>query len=308
MARYAKLIKSIFNAPAGHVLIQLDYSQLELRIAALLTGDESMIQIYKDGLDFHQRTAELIAPAMWGLTADQVTKEHRRAAKAFNFGVWYGQGDGTIAKNLNVSRQVAAGLRHEVLGQFEKAGPWIDSRKLYTRKHGVTWTYWDGEHARVRQLPDIASHDDYLASKASNGSFNTAVQGTAALFMERTIGAVTQLVLREHLPVRITNTVHDSIIIESPYEWVAEIIDIVKGVMEGWPSGDVPLIADAEVGMNWGSLLDFDKVKQTSHASKSLSKEEMCHLLRFTGEIDDKTVCDYAALQEHLDMAARLGV
>lgn len=302
---YAKMIKNIFNAPPGHVIIQLDYSQLELRIAAMLTGDPKMIQIYKDGLDFHQRTAELIAPAMWGIDPSQVTKDHRRSAKAFNFGVWYGQGDGTIASNLGVSRQVAKQLRFEVLGQFAKAGPWIDERKAYTRKYGVTHTYWDGEVARVRQLPNIASSDDYLVSKASNGAFNTAVQGTAAQYMERTIGAVVDWITRDGIPARVTNTVHDSIIIEAPFEWALTVIDIVKAVMESWPSGPVPLVADAEVGMSWGGLMDMVKVRSTANAVRTgfLSDQELARVLGFEGK---DGAPDLEAFKAHVDMATKL--
>lgn len=302
---YAKMIKNIFNAPPGYVVIQLDYSQLELRIAAMLTGDPKMIQIYKDGLDFHQRTAELIAEPMWGIDPSQVTKDHRRSAKTFNFGVWYGQGDGTIANNLGVSRQVAKQLRFEVLGQFEKAGPWIDERKRFTMKHGVTYTYWDGQVARVRQLPNIASSDDYLVSKASNGSFNTAVQGTAAQYMERTIGAVIDWILSEHIPARVTNTVHDSIIIECPADWAEEVITVVKGIMEGWPSGEVPLIADAEVGPSWGALMDFDLLRKTMHTTRSgfLTDQEICRVLGFEDK-DGKP--DLDMYRTHLALAERL--
>jgi len=278
---WAKYIKSIFTAPPGHLLIQLDYSQLELRVAAMLTGDPKMIQIYKDGQDFHRRTAELIAPAMWKIDASQVTKDHRRSAKAFNFGVWYGQGDGTIAKNLAVSRKIAAQLRHEVLGQFTEAGPWIDGRKTYAQMHGITWTYWDGQHARVRQLPDIVSYDDKLKSTAMNGSFNTAVQGTAALFMERTIGEVVRWILSSGLPVRVTNTVHDSIILEVPFRLVNLVIDVVTDIMESWPSGPVPLVADAEIGSTWASLRDYALIKKVANftARNMFTDEEICKVL-----------------------------
>lgn len=304
--KWAKVVKNSFNAPPGHAIIQLDYSQLELRIAAMRTGDPKMIEIYKSGVDFHRRTAELIAMPMWSIDPSEVDDKHRRSAKDFNFGVWYGQGDGTIAENLKISRTEAGKLRHEVMGQFEVAGRWIEECKERTRRTGVTWTWWGGKPARCRRLYNIASTDDYLASKASNGSFNSDIQGTAAQYMERTIQAVVQWILADGIPARVTNTVHDSILLEVPFAWVVEVIETVKGIMESWPSGEVPLVADADVGLSWGSLVSYPKLRTAGKAvATGMGVDEVAHLL----ELVDK---DGSPLREEarevIDLAERIGL
>jgi uracil-DNA glycosylase family 4 len=279
----AKVIKGIFVAPPGHCFVQLDYSQLELRVAAILTGDPALIQIYKDGLDLHLRTAQMISQDMWGIAPEQVGKDERGEAKAVGFGLWYGKGDRTLASDLNTTVRRAKMIRELVLGQFPTASAWIEARKAFTLEHGVTWTYWDGQRARCRQLPDILSSDSGLQSKASNASFNSAVQGSAALFMERTIQAVVEWLRRDRIPARVTNTVHDSIILEVPFPWVYEVVETVRDIMQSWPTGDVPLIADADVGLTWANLHDYDTVlKVGGFLARGISPEEICHILELT--------------------------
>lgn len=306
--KWAKMIKNIFNAPPGHALIQLDYSQLELRIAAMLTGDPVMMQIYKDGVDLHRRTAELICGPMWGLEPHQLNDEdHRRPAKTFNFGLWYGKGDATIADDLQITLQRAAMLRELVLGNFVVAARWIEERRAYTAKHGTTWTYWDGQQAHCRQLPGMGSPDSYVQSKAKNGSFNTPVQGTAAHFMERTIVSAVDWILSDGIPAKITNTVHDSIIVEAPFAWVLEVVQTVKSIMEGWPSGEVPVTADADIGLSWGALMKFEKVLAAGAAANGgLTIDEICHVLEFVDK--DTGSLQHDKAHAHVQMAKYIGV
>lgn len=295
---YAKLIKSIFAAPPGRVIIQLDYSQLELRAAALLTGDETMTEAFSKGLDLHKRTAELISEMMWNIPPSEVTKEHRAHAKTFGFGVWYGKSDQSMAKELGISKADVAKLRFAIMGKFQKAEPWIESQKAFALEHGYTWTYWDGELARKRNLFQVASYDDYTASSALRASFNTPIQGSAALYMERTISAVVSWIKRNRIDAKVVNTVHDSIIIEAADDVAVKVAQKVKAIMESWPSGDVPLVADVDIGRTWGDLMGLDNIAKAHHAVDLLGFADAAHTLGM----------DTAALQRHLDIARDLGV
>lgn len=260
--RISKMAKDLFVAPPGRVLIQLDYSQLEYRVAAILSGDPVFRQVFIDGHDLHQRTAELIAPVAWGIQPEAVTKDHRRSAKTVNFGLFYGMGDESLASMLGCSNRQARKIREAVLGQFEVTAKWIDSRISYTHEQGVTWTYWDGEKARMRQLWNIASGDGGQASRAKNGSFNTPVQGSAADYCLRSLCEIVQWIEDDNLTAKVVNTVHDSIIIECDEADAHDMVYGCREIMEGWPSDGVPLVVDAEIGWSWGTLIDYQLAQE----------------------------------------------
>lgn len=259
--RMAKMAKNVFVAPPGRILIQLDYSQLEYRVAAILSGDPVFQQVFVDGHDLHRRTAELIAPIVWGIDPSKVTKEdHRRPAKIVNFGLFYGMGDEALAAMLGCSVAQARKVREAVLGQFKVVDKWIDEQIADAEQNGVTWTYWAGERARMRQLWLIASQDGKLSSRARNGSFNTPVQGSAADYCLRSLCEIVDWIDGDNLSAMVTNTVHDSIILESDEADVLDVALTAKEIMESQPTdGVVPLVADADVGWSWGSLVDLDK-------------------------------------------------
>lgn len=255
----AKMAKDIFIAPPGRVLVQLDYSQIEYRVAAMLSQDPVFMQVFIDGHDLHQRTAELISMVAWGIPPDQVTKEHRSAAKTVNFGLFYGMGDESLAALLGCSIAQAKKIRDAVLGQFKVTAQWIEEQVRYCQQHGVTWTYWDGKRTRMRQLWNIASTDGAAASRAKNGSFNTPVQGTAADYTLKSLCEIVDWIEGDNIDAKVVNTVHDSIIIECNEHEIDDVVDTARAIMEQWPSMGVPLVADAEIGWSWGTLVDYEK-------------------------------------------------
>lgn len=263
----SKMIKNCFIAPHGSLLIQLDYSQLEFRMAAILAKDPVFRQVFIDGHDLHRRTAELIAPVVWGtstadaqLMSDDDIDPWRSASKTVNFGLFYGMSDGTLAAQLGTTREMAAAIRQAILGKFSVTAAWIDATLDYARRNGHTWTHIDGERARSRQLWRIASPDDGERITAENGSYNTDVQGSASYYMLRSLIAITDWIVDDCVPAKVVNSVHDSAILEAPDDVADEVALTSRDIMQGWWSDGVPLIADIEAGRAWGSLV---KLKHT---------------------------------------------
>ncbi len=253
-----KMIKDAFVAAPGHVFLEADFSQIELRIAAMLSGDPEMIRIFQDGLDYHQRTAELAARFAWGIDPSQVTEEHRSQAKTFNFGILYGQGDAALAAGAGCSKAQAAKLREGIMGRLKVLDRFIKACVRETRQSGVAWTWWDGERARCRPLPAIATENAPGYSKALNGAFNTPVQGTASDYCLRSLVEIVRLIEEEHLPARLVLSVHDSIMLELRNEDLVRVAGPVREAMTRWPmKHGVPLAVDTKAGPSWGSLEKF---------------------------------------------------
>ena len=287
---YAKMAKAIFNTPPGHVLLQLDYSQLEVRIAAMLSQDKSLIQAYKDGVDVHRRTAS----AAFHVPEDQITKDQRRSAKTVVFGVLYGKSPRSLSADLGLPLEEGQAIYDSVLGGLPSLNEWMREQRAYAQKHGVIWTYIpteDGrmERARCRQLWQIAEPDSKVASTGRNGAVNTPVQGSASDFMLRTVVAVVNWIVGDHIPARVTNTVHDSIILEVPYAWALEVAGMVKHIMEAWPSCGVPLVADVDVGLTWGSLFKLEGIQIVASGKRNgLSDSEILHVAKGDKDLSEE--------------------
>ena len=255
--QYGRMSRDVFIAGKGKRLVQLDYSQLELRIAAMLSGDTKMTDTFLAGVDFHQRTAELVSRQAWKIPPEQVDKRHRAAAKTFNFGLLYGKTDGSLAEELNITRAEAGAIRAGILGEFKGLGRWLADRLAETRKTGEAWTYWDGERARRRLLYEVASQDDGKRINAENSAGNTPIQGTASDYCVASLAALVRDIVDEGLPAKLILAVHDSLMFEVEAGFASEMADRARAVMSGWPSGGVPLLVDCDQGERWGSLEPF---------------------------------------------------
>jgi DNA polymerase-1 len=254
------MARDMFVAPKGSVLVSLDYSQLELRVAAVLSGDEEMRQVFIDGVDYHQRTAELISRAAWKIEPHEVTKAHRSAAKAFNFGLMYGMEDSTLAARMGISRSEATVIRAAILGRFKQFARWCEDQRQYVRTHGGCWSYWNGERARWRPLFNVANNWDSGGQKtALNGAVNTPIQASASDYCLASLVECARWIERDNFPAKLVLTVHDSLVFEVPEQRAEELRDRARATMVGWPSGGVPLVVDAEKGRSWGSMLPFSQ-------------------------------------------------
>jgi len=249
-----KMARDCFCARPGYLLLSADYSQLELRIAAMLSNDPVMKEIFRSGVDFHKRTAQMVAPMLWHITAEQVGKEHRAQAKAVNFGVLYGMTARTLAANLGCTVAEAQRVMDAILGKFVRLAAWCKERLSESRRTGESWTMWDGERARRRSLHRIADEDDGQRITAENGAVNTPIQGTASDYCVRSIVDVVDWLREDAVPAMLCLPVHDSLLLEVREDAVPEVAYQVKRIMESYPSGDVELKVDIEVGRAWGSL------------------------------------------------------
>jgi DNA polymerase I-like protein with 3'-5' exonuclease and polymerase domains len=269
----AKHARDCFVALPGYKLVQLDFSQLELRIAAAITGDVAMREAFLSGEDFHLATAKKHSKVLFGLTPDKVGKKERSTAKTFNFSVFYGKSDFGIAQALGVDEEEARAVRAAIMGGFKQADAWIKRQVTIAHATGECWTYWRGKKFRRRPLTGIGSNPDTTEARKAIGtleraSYNTPIQGTASDYCLASVVETVRWLLTENAPAKLVLTVHDSIMLEVREDWVERVILKVKAIMEGWPcegaAGPVPLIADVEVGRAWGSLEPMDFGKKTS--------------------------------------------
>ena len=253
-----KMARDVFCCAPGYTFVQADYSQLELRIAAMLSDDPVMIDIFESGVDFHLRTAQMVSQMMWGIPPEKVEKKHRSQAKSVNFGVLYGKTAGSLAEEFGVSRAEAQKVMDAILGKFSKLARWCKDRLTESRKCGDTFTEWDGARARRRSLWRIAEPDDGIRITAENGAVNTPIQGTASDYCIASLVAAVEWIKQDAVPAKLILPVHDSLLFEVRNDAVDEVVYQVRRIMESWPSGRVKLAADVEVGRSWGSL---EKVK-----------------------------------------------
>ena len=283
---YAKRIKNVFAAPYGYKLVQIDFSQLELRVAAMLSKDPLMRQIYAEGRDYHSETAAMIAPSAWGVefekATDQMWKDDpvraqlmddiRRAAKVVNFGLLYGMGDATLAKATKTTIDQAKAMRAAIFGKLRVLKKWVENCLRLARSQGYSSTTWEGQDARRRYLWNIAiegrsDHANKLRSNAENGAFNSPVQGTASDYCMASLKAIDDYLRDEGIDGKVVMTVHDSIIIELADDHILEAVPEIEKLMTQWWSDGVPLVVDVEVGQSWGALDSWAAwLKENGHA------------------------------------------
>jgi len=263
-----KMARDCFTASPGCKLISLDYSQLELRIAAALSGDAEMRKIFEMGGDFHHRTAEFLAPLIWKIPPEKWAamtakeqKPYRSAAKAFNFGILYGMSDKGIAARGGTTEEEAIKIRNAVLGKFFKLKEFCDSCLRYSKNHGHCWTWWDGKRARRRPLWEIGSPDGERRSVAEHSSWNTPIQGTGSDFCLMSLTAAVNWILEDAVPAKLVLPVHDSLLLDVREDCVDEVAFQVHRIMTSWNCNGVPVQVDVETGHSWGSMQKYDAAK-----------------------------------------------
>lgn len=237
-------IREAFIAEKGNVLVSADYSQFELRLAAVLAQDERLIKDFNTAIDIHTKTASEV----YGLPVDDVTKDQRRAAKVINFGVLYGMSPHGLAMNTGMSLVQAK----EFIDQyFELRAPirkFIDDTLQKARTEGYVETYY----GRRRPTPDITSSNFMVRSAAERAAANMPIQGTEADLMKRAMLKVDEEI--EGLGEQILQ-IHDSILVECPEENAEKVAAILKNVMEAIaPELAISLQVDVHIGHNWGEL------------------------------------------------------
>jgi DNA polymerase I len=236
-------IREAFVAPPGWVLLSADYNQVELRLLAHLSGDEALLAAFRGGEDVHARTAALL----FDVPIDQVSSDHRRRAKAVNFGIVYGQGAFNLARQLGVSQAEAHAIIDGHRARYPRVAAWVEGVQQSARELGYVTTL----SGRRRYLPDISSLNHNARKNAERMAQNTPIQGTAADVIKRAMIDVHAELGRRGLRARMLLQVHDELLFEVPEDEVALLEPLVREKMEGAARLSVPLSVDVSVGPNW---------------------------------------------------------
>ncbi|MDW5442897.1 DNA polymerase I [Polaromonas sp. SM01] len=236
-------VREAFVAPAGSVIASADYSQIELRIMAHISGDEALLHAFTEGLDVHRATAAEV----FGVPVDQVSSEQRRYAKVINFGLIYGMSSFGLAKNLGIETKAAAAYIDRYFQRYPGVKTYMDETVLFAQEHRFVETVF----GRRLQLPEIAGGNGPRKKAAERQAINAPMQGTAADLIKLSMNAVQKVLDAENRATKMIMQVHDELVFEVPeteVEWVkTEIPRLMAGVAEL----KVPLLAEIGFGPNW---------------------------------------------------------
>lgn len=268
-----KQVRDAFTSSPGWILIELDQSQIELRVAAGMSGDPDMIGIFQSGLDYHLRTAQLISRMMWGIAEDAVGEFHRSYCKTVNFGLLYGKTDAGLAEQLGITIEEAAKLRQAILGKFKMLAKMIKDFKRHANTHGSIDVPWFDGAAHTRPLYEIAGHDKWKRNNAENSSTNTPIQGRASWYTLASLPLIWDWIDRTGAQAEIVNTVHDSVVLNIHPDWLDRVVTECTAIMESFDCWGVPLKADAKAGYRWGSLKKIKKGEDRATAEARWAAE-----------------------------------
>ena len=245
-------IRKSFIAEKGWKLVSFDYSQIELRIAAFLSEDKKLIEIFKNGEDVH--TA--VASEVFGVKKEEVTKEMRTKAKVINFGVMYGMGVTALQKNIGTGRAEAQEFLMGYFNKFSGLAEYLERVKRETAQKGYTETFF----GRRRYFPDIHSKLPFMKASAERMAINAPIQGTEADIIKIAMINADKFLLRKSLKndVRLLLQVHDELVYEVKENIVdsvaPEIQNIMENVIDPKKTKGVVCVAEASSGDNWGEL------------------------------------------------------
>lgn len=236
-------VRQAFIAPQGHKLIAADYSQIELRIMAHLSGDKNLLKAFELGQDVHRATAAEV----FGVNLAQVTTDQRRSAKAINFGLIYGMSAFGLAKQLNIGRKQAA----EYINLYFERYPGIQDYMNQVRHSAAEKGYVETHFGRRLYLPEINSRNGMLRQAAERTAINAPMQGTAADIIKLAMINVDNWLTSNQLKSRMIMQVHDELVLEVPESEHQQVVIGVKECMENAASLQVQLLVDVGVGDNW---------------------------------------------------------
>lgn len=236
-------LRAYFIAKPGFVLVDADYSQIELRILAHVTGDEHMQQAFRSGQDIHRSTAARI----YGIPQGEVTPRVRSGAKAINFGIMYGKGAYSLSKDIGVTVKEADAFLKNYLAAFPSVSSYMDKTIADARANGYVSTLF----GRRRALPELNSNSHNIRASGERMARNTPIQGTAADVIKLAMVRVWKRLRDEKMESRLILTVHDELIVEAPEAEAEKAAQILREEMEGCVHYAVPLSTDVHTGKNW---------------------------------------------------------
>jgi DNA polymerase-1 len=240
-------IRSAFVAEPGHCLISADYSQIELRVLAHLSGDAALVEAFQQGIDIHDRTAERVFGSESGLDKHEL----RRRAKIINYALLYGKTAFTLAKDIGVTQQAAQEFIDAYFNGFPQVRAFIDRTLADARVSGVVRTLT----GRRRLVPELGSRNGMIRMAAEREAVNMPIQGTAADVLKKAMidvhAALAEFNVGRARPARMILTVHDELLFEAAEDVAADVASLVRARMEGAFALDVPLTVDVGTGPNW---------------------------------------------------------
>ena len=253
-----RAIRGAFVAEPGYKLVAIDYSQIELRIAAILSEDPALVDIFKRGEDVHTG----VAVRVFKVNAEEVTGNMRRKAKVINFGILYGMGVNALRANLGpeTTRAEAQEFLNAYFATFTRLAEYLEETKESARKHGYTKTMF----GRRRHFPGITSGAPFIRAQAERMAINAPIQGTEGDILRVAMLQVADLIKKEKLAkdLRMLLQVHDELVFEVSEKKLNDIIpkltSIMQGVFAGKDTKDVPIEVDVKVGDNWLEMTEWE--------------------------------------------------
>ena len=236
-------IRGAFVARPGWVLVDADYSQIELRVLAHISGDTTMIAAFQAGEDIHARTAAEV----YGVPIGEVTRQMRSASKAVNFGIVYGISDFALAKNIGVSRAEARDFMARYFERYPGVKDYMERSVEEARERGYALTLM----GRRRYLPELSSSNFNVRSFGERCAMNSPIQGTAADVIKLAMIRVAAELRESGLRAKLILQVHDELILEAPQEEAPRAAELLRGCMEGVMRLKVPLKTDISIGGDW---------------------------------------------------------
>lgn len=236
-------IRKMFVAKDGYVLVDADYSQIELRVLAHIANDETMINAFRNNEDIHAVTASQVL----GIPLEDVTKEQRSSAKAVNFGIVYGIGEFSLAQDLHISVKEAKSYIESYLEKYHGVRNYMESIKEQAKKDGYVKTMLN----RIRYIPELKSPNYNIRQFGERVALNTPIQGTAADIIKLAMVRVDNRLINEGLKSKLILQVHDELIVEAHKDEVDKVKQILSEEMQGAMELNVPLKVDMSTGHSW---------------------------------------------------------
>ncbi len=236
-------MRKMFVAEEGHILLDADYSQIELRVFAHIAGDDVMAEAFKSGQDIHRSTAA----KLFRINPEDVTGDMRTAAKAVNFGLLYGKGEFSLAQDLGISMREAKAFIADYLGAFPKVRDYMKNIVEDAKEKGYVTTLL----GRRRALPELSSSNFQMRAFGERAALNTPIQGTAADIIKLAMVRVYRRLKEENLSARLILQVHDELIVEAPLSEQEAAGKILREEMEKAFTLSAPLSVDMHAGASW---------------------------------------------------------
>jgi DNA polymerase-1 len=239
-------IRAAFAAGPGNTLLSADYSQIELRILAHFSKDPVLVEAFRTGQDIHARTAQEV----FGVGPMAQNAEHRRAAKAINFGIIYGQTPFGLAAQLGIDQKEASKFIAAYFTRYRGVKDYLEESLAQARKTGITRTLF----GRIRPVPEITSTQFNLKNFAERTALNTPLQGTAADLIKLAMIEIARELPKQKFEAKMILQVHDELLFEAPHDEMDRLRNLVRAAMEDVHALAVPLVADMKAGPNWRDM------------------------------------------------------